>query len=194
MQMQTDVLSAAARAVLELGAGRAYEALVVKGPGNVEARGELEELKAQQLFDRPVKSVADAEAALAGLWLWHDWLEQSHTIAQGIAGETGSFWHAIMHRRQGDFSNAKHWYARCRNHPMLAVIGVQAGSLLNPLPLDKGLARLILRGWDPEHFVDLVEEAQGKENPGREAVLVSLQRLEWRLLFEHCGRKAVEGR
>ena len=49
-------------------------------------------------------------ACRAGLWLLHDFLDQSHTISQDLETKEGSFWHAIMHRREPDASNSKYWW------------------------------------------------------------------------------------
>src|SRR5687768_11836582 len=50
--------------------------------------------------------IVDAEMArgcLAGIWLYHDFLDESHAISQEIATPTGSYWHALMHRRERDY-------------------------------------------------------------------------------------------
>jgi hypothetical protein len=112
---------------------------------------------------------------LAGLWLWHDCLDESHAISQRIASPTGSFWHAIMHRREGDFSNSKYWYARCRTHPALKAIAARAGEAV----------------MDPFAFVDLVESVHHKPADPSHAAAVKLQKLEWEVLFAACARAAV---
>jgi hypothetical protein len=162
------------------------------GEGSIEARDLLETIKpAQLLGSGVVKGATDGEAMLAGLWLWHDWLDESHTISQGLHGPTGSFWHAIMHRREGDFSNAKYWYARCADHPILPSLNAQASAILNPLPADKSILRLTAHGWNPNAFVDFVEALHDHPADPRHRIAVALQRLEWRVLFEHCSRAAA---
>jgi hypothetical protein len=186
----TDALSPAAYEVLAIDKDSAYSKLVVGGEGNREAAMKLRSIETQELLTRPVANQADAEAMLAGLWLWHDWLDSSHTISQSIHSATGSFWHAIMHRREGDFSNAKYWFARCREHPVLRAIAAYAGDVVNPLPADKSLLRVTRGGWDPDAFVDLAEQVHDRPGDTRRQVAVMLQKLEWRMLFEHCTRGA----
>ena len=45
----------------------------------------------------------------SALLLWHDHLEASHEISQCLNSKDGSFLHALMHRRESDFPNAKYW-------------------------------------------------------------------------------------
>jgi hypothetical protein len=187
---QTDALSPAAHEILALGQGAAYTHLVVRGDGNRDAAERLRGLTPEQLLTKPVASPSDAKAMLSGLWLWHDWLDSSHTISQDIHTSTGSFWHAIMHRREGDFSNAKYWYARCQDHQVLRSMAPYANDILHPLPADKSLLRLVRSGWDPNAFVDLVQEVDNRPTDPRHNAAVTLQKLEWRLLFDYCMRAA----
>ena len=186
-----DILSPVVRQVLGVNVSDAYTALVPRGGGNAEAEAMLRPLTPTSVIVRPVTRTEDAKALLAGLWLWHDWLDESHTISQGIGSATGSFWHAIMHRREGDFSNSKYWYARCANHPVLQVLAVQAPSVLNPYPPEKSLVRVLQNGWNSNAFVDLVEDVHEHPNDPRHRAAISLQQLEWRLLFDHCTREAA---
>src|SRR5262245_45894685 len=59
-----------------------------------------------------------AKACLAGIWLHHDFLDESHAISQEIRTATGSYWHAIMHRREPDAENSKYWWRRVGDHPV----------------------------------------------------------------------------
>ena len=184
------LLSPAAIAVLQAGGSDAYARLVVHGRGSTEGRQRLSSLGSADLLVRPAVRADVVDALLAGLWLWHDWLDESHALSQSISSSTGSFWHAIMHRREGDFSNGKYWYAKCGGHPAHGRFLTLAADLLaNPVNADIG--RRLRGGRDGYALVDLAEEAEDHPADGslRETV-VQLQRLEWAALFEETLRSA----
>jgi hypothetical protein len=185
-----DVLSPLAHRLIKLGGDQTYRAPVVRGGGDVEAQAALSMVRAEELLAVPARRPEDAQAMLAGLWLWHDWLDESHVISQAQETPTGSFWHAIMHRREGDFSNSKYWYRRVGSHGVFDIIAANVGAIINPLPADKSLLRLVRDGWSPDALVDLAEEMDRKAD-GRMDAFVAVQRLEWRMLFEHCTRQAA---
>ncbi|MEM7478479.1 MAG: hypothetical protein AAF483_26145, partial [Planctomycetota bacterium] len=56
--------------------------------------------------------------AESGLWLLAGELDRSHSISQNDGSAEGSFWHGIMHRREGDFGNSKYWFRRVGAHPV----------------------------------------------------------------------------
>lgn len=183
-------MSALAHRVIKLNPS-AYEAPTA-GRGNEDARAILEMLSPDQLLSTKVASPRDAKAMLAGLWLWHDWLDDSHTISQALHDENGSFWHAIMHRREGDFSNSKYWYRQVGGHAVYPAIGQAVSLAINNLPADKSLLRLFAGGgWDPYAFVDLTQEVAGKPGDPRRAAVTLIQRTEWQFLFDHCTREAA---
>lgn len=192
---------------------RAYERLVVAGAAPALARELLDGVTPDQLLTAPIQDSVAAQAMRAGLWLWHDALDQCHAIVQkspqdliakralnvlsaenkghdAEATSTLAFWHAIMHRREGDFSNSKYWYARCANHPAMPPLAVQAAGVVNAMPADKSLLRIVMSGWSPNAFVDLVEAVHDQPSDPRHALAVTLQRLEWQTLFDHCTRAA----
>lgn len=172
----------------------AYVALVVNGGTPTETKTLLDKIEPRELLLSPPKSQPYADAMLAGLWLWHDGLEECHRIVQkspeGDEGRTYSFWHAIMHRREGDFSNSKYWYARAAGHPMIQTLAGHAGPLINRAPADKSLLRLVANGWNPNVLVDLAESVYSNEDDARYPIAIQLQQLEWRVLWEYCARLA----
>ncbi len=121
-----------------------------------------------------------ASGALAGLWLRAGDLESSHRISQEVESAEGSFWHGIMHRREGDFSNAKYWFRRVGVHAIFPNLADTAGEL--------GAVRGAV-DWDPFAFVDRCEQAV-REGKTTEGVLVRMQDREWHLLFQHCLHQA----
>ena len=186
-----DVLSAGARQALGVNTPAAYTRLVVPGDGSPDGKAALAGLRPEHLLARPVRNREDAQCLLSGLWLWHDWLDLSHGISQSVHTPSGSFWHAIMHRREGDFSNAKYWYARCRHHPVLHDMAARAPSVLAAAPKIPTLHQLIDGGWNPDGFVDIVEAVHRDADDPLYAAAVKLQQIEWQTLFDHCARGAV---
>jgi hypothetical protein len=187
---QPDILSSAARDALRLNAATAYGILVPAGEGPSEAKALLARLAPDQLLHHFTSNREDGKAMLAGLWLWHDFLDESHRLSQQIETPNGSFWHAIMHRREGDFSNSKYWLARCAGHPIYPTLAIRADDVIRSHPADKSVFRLTSSGWNAGAFVDLVEAVHGRPSDPRHALAVALQQLEWRLLFDHCTRGA----
>jgi hypothetical protein len=187
-----DIVTPLATAILRKAGDSAYRRLTVAGPAPAPAHEALDGIMPEQLFLRPIKNLDDAKASLAGLWLWHDALNESHEIAQDIISPTGSFWHAIMHRREGDFSNAKYWYRRCESHRVLKMIGAVASSLAGDLASDRQVAHAVGEGWNPIGFVDLVQAIENKPSDPRHELAIRLQQAEWEGLFNHCIRQAVD--
>jgi len=70
----------------------------------------FEEFKASLNEGQPPKEINQLLKAL-----WHDakgdW-EVSHSIAQDIPSNEGSWVHAYLHRKEGDNGNASYWYIR----------------------------------------------------------------------------------
>jgi len=188
----TDKLTPLARNILKRDALGAYSRLVVPPQtGNPNALADLQAITdANSLCATFVTNPGEAKAMLAGLWLWHDYLDESHHIAQELHTPSGSFWHAIVHRREGDFGNSKYWYAKAAGHPMFPVLNVQANAIINSQPADKSLLRLNFDGWNNDAFVDLIEQVHDQPADPRHRVAIALQQLEWRLLFDHCARTA----
>jgi hypothetical protein len=136
-----------------------------------------------------------AACCISGVWLLHDFLDESHAISQGIDTTSGSYWHAIMHRREGDFSNAKYWFRRVGAHPALDHVAVSLGSPELVEGRDAKLDAKALRSEDSAHFdpfafVDLCESAVRGKSDARDTCL-DIQQIEWERLFDYCYRCAV---
>jgi hypothetical protein len=154
------------------------------GPGrpNEAVRSKLQGLTVERAFaGRQLRDAVMARACLAGLWLYHDFLDESHALSQEIATPTGSYWHGIMHRREPDAANAAYWFRRVGSHPIFEALAEEARHLGLQLPSAR---------WDPFRFIDLCEARRGT-GAEEEMRLRRVQQREWELLFDYCQRQAI---
>ena len=99
------------------------------------------------------------QALLSTLWLVAGQLDRSHAISQGIETADGSFLHGMMHRREGDFGNAKYWFRRAGNHAIVDVVAQETHDLYD----------------DPSKFVDKCQTALAHGTKETE----SLEQAQW---------------
>lgn len=132
-------------------------------------RPRLQSLDAKTFEGRNPASVA---ACQAGLWLYFDFFEESHAISQDLSTPEGSYWHAILHRREPDAGNAKYWFRKVGTHPVLAQLAEESPSL--GYKFTGAFA-----------FVDFCERVRGTDS-AEEETAKKVQRREWELLFDWC--------
>ncbi|MFS0723336.1 hypothetical protein [Paenibacillus sp. 1P07SE] len=180
----------------------------------LEARQPLQPLQPRRIWDEELDKqiaelrihdlnaqAADADKVLAiqsGLHLWNDSLDRSHTLSQDMHHPTGSYWHGIMHRMEGDFSNSKYWMRQTGDHPAMTELHQEAVRWLTEQgeleSLSAGEVRTALKqlrdgaAWDPYRFVDAVERLQYERQDDDRArqALERLQYLEMRALLRYC--------
>ncbi len=169
------------------------------GPGRASATLETtltRLLDDSRLAGQRVVDPTWADTCRAALWLHFDFLDRAHHISQQIETSEGSYWHGMMHRREGDYSNAKYWFHQAGAHPIEAELNAaaQAAAIAaeqtEPLP---HVARYLLEQttWSASRFVDLCAAIVTQGAPcaalGRE-----IQWLEWQLLFDYGWQRAVK--
>lgn len=164
-----------------LGEGRRLAEL---GPGSPDpaARPKLAGFDPAADLGRPVQDREMARACLSALLLYHDYLDESHTISQDLPSATGSFLRAVMHRREPDAWNSKYWWRRVGSHAVFVPLAAAAARLGYPAG----------GSWDPSAFVDRCERERDRGTP-EENLLREVQLAEWRLLFDYCYRMATGG-
>jgi|ERR1051326_1286039 hypothetical protein len=115
-----------------------------------------------------------AACVRSGLYMRFNFLDESHTISQGIHTVEGSYWHAIMHRREPDYSNAKYWFQRVGPHPVFEELAKS----------EAAKAALGTAQYDPFVFVDFCASAERDDL--KRTLAIDVQRTEWELLFAYC--------
>ncbi|PHS07638.1 MAG: hypothetical protein COA78_13350 [Blastopirellula sp.] len=162
------------------------------GKPNQEAKAQLSSLTPDMVFEG--HSLCDLEMAnscISGLWLLHNYLDDSHTISQDNHSSTGSYWHGIMHRREPDYSNAKYWFRKVGQHSAMADVQLAAANIAKSAKLDADTQFLADNStWDAFTMVDACQAANsGNENAA--TILRQVAGAEWRILFNYCFRKAI---
>ena len=109
----------------------------------------------------------DTVALRAGLLLLNDFFDESHSCSQSMEGQQNAdYWHAILHRREPDYGNAKYWFRHVGRHPIFGELAPSVSMMFSRVTgalagkLERWQSRLITaNGWEPFAFVDLCEAA-----------------------------------
>lgn len=117
-----------------------------------------------------------------GLLYAVDALDPAHRIFQDKPSDLGSYWHGMMHRREGDFDNARYWFRRAGRLPVFQRIH-QAVAEHSGLFAKQST-------WDPYLFTGECEQACFGA-PEKAPELAAVQRAEWEVLFDYCWREAT---
>ena len=146
-----------------------------------------------------VVSTIDVTALKAGLLLMHDFVDESHRYSQSIEGQgehqLGDYWHAILHRREPDYSNAKYWFRQIGPQPGFSELARRADPRLDACPSLQSLDWRKRLGcphdWKPLSFVDLSERCQSANDPDLMQATREIQHAEMLLLFRQTYRQAT---
>lgn len=129
--------------------------LFPKALWKLELRGAIEALKTTDLVK-------------AGMHLFNDDIPLCHELAQAHETADGNYWHAILHRREGDLGNALYWYRRIEEHPVVKTMQEQYPD------------------WAPKRFIDDIENLTATSDMAK---YEELQLAEMQLLLQHCLSK-----
>ena len=132
------------------------------------------------LLKKPQLSGSVSEA---GLWLLAGDLQRSHEVSQALPSPEGSFWHGIMHRREGDFWNAKYWFRKVGKHSVFEQL---AGSIRGMEAEGKAISLVELFSATklPEALVDECERSLASKTD-HAALLQRICWREWQFLFHY---------
>jgi hypothetical protein len=150
-------------------------------------RGSSDMLQALRNFDWKEPGVKNSDLLRAGAMWIHGFLSESHEISQRIDSAEGSYWHALMHRSESDFSNSKYWFRRVGRHAIFPALIEETSKLeLHNMKSKEALESLLSGSdWDPSRFVDLIEHAS--QNRFKDLKLVQeIAKAEYNLLMKYC--------
>ncbi len=119
--------------------------------------------------------------------LYHDEHDAAHDIVQDLTDRDGALLHAMCHRREPDYWNAKYWLRRTDQHPVYLTLAERVKALAEG-PDELRLARhLTLPGaFDPFAFVDLCEQfARHPATDPQVAWLRRVQQAKFEAVAEH---------
>jgi hypothetical protein len=153
---------------------------------------QLDNIFIERLFgNKIIVDKTSARLCVAGLWLLYDHLRECHKTAQLIETPDGGYWHAVMHRREGDFSNSKYWYRNVGEHEIFPTLYKKAKEIVSQNNANSQINLLFEQShWNSFAFVDLCDAAVQRKGV-LERICQNIQQIEWQLLFDHCYMKAL---
>lgn len=158
------------------------------GAPDSSATDALEDAMLERLFGGAViLDKTSARLCQAGLRLLAGDLDGCHGIVQSIGTHDAGIWHAILHRREGDFGNSVYWFQRAGAHGIYPALLGEARVLAGSDPVFVALAAS--SSWSAEEFVNVCRRV----TPATRERCRKIQQAEWHLLFDWCYVKATEG-
>lgn len=161
----------------------------------------------EELFQRAtIRDPSAAVGAVIGLRIWNDEFAAAHNLAQGLDDPTGSYWHAICHRREGhrdrgleaNLDNARHWFRRAGDHPAYETVYRDALNVLSEAGFGfrwatEAQSLLEQRGkWDPMMLVDWFGQVErGVLSQATRSLLEEIQWREIATLTDWCAEQAL---
>jgi hypothetical protein len=151
-------------------------------PGSPDALRRIREAKEDELTGSAVLADATYPRLIRAALLYaYDGIDESHHIVQELASGQASYWHGMLHRREGDFENARYWFRRTGRLGVFPEMHARAAAV-SPL-----MGRQM--DWDPYVLVGQCEQARFGGDVDRKE-LVALQRIEFEVMFDFLWRDA----
>ena len=130
----------------------------------------------------PLLSAAPVGLVRAGLFYYHNALDDSHKQAAKDEGDAAAYWHGMVHRREGDFENARYWMRRAGEQPVFQEMHSRASDAAPQMGRQGH--------WDPFLFIHLCEQYKYGETEYKKEI-GHLQRVEFEVMFDYVWRQCV---
>jgi len=132
---------------------------------------------------RDLKDAVYGELLKCALLFLVDAMDEAHRVVQEMSGDDAAYWHGMIHRREGDFDNARYWFRRAGALPWF-------GALHSEVSKVSGLFASQSQ-WDPYLFTGQCEQEKFGAEELRDD-LVRIQRIEFMHAMDYVWRCAVE--
>lgn len=125
------------------------------------------------------------ELSHAALMLAFDYIWEAHEIIQVHSQMEASWWHAFMHRMEGDFGNSDYWYKRVSAPQDF----INFKNMLDSLEMSPRLSSLKeSRSWQPIEFNKLLSRYKSSLS----GELHQVHKLEFMYVFKITYDKSVK--
>ena len=118
----------------------------------------------------------------AALFYYHNALPDSHREAQKDEGDLAAYWHGMVHRREGDFENARYWMRRAGEQPVFQEMQARASDGAPHMGRQAN--------WDPYLFITLCEQYKYGEHEYKKEI-GHLQKVEFAAMFDYVWRQCL---
>ena len=154
-----------------------------KEPTDYELVIRLREADDAKIFgDAAIQPGAPVGLIRAGLFYYHNALPDGHQEAAEDEGDVAAYWHGMIHRREGDFENARYWMRRAGEQPGFREMQARASDAAPHMARQSN--------WDPFLFTHLCEQYKYGETEYKKEI-GQLQRVEFAVMFDYVWRRCV---
>ena len=151
---------------------------------------DIHQLSNETLLGGTIESSDMAQVARAGLLLAAGGWDEAHRIVQELDTPEAQYWHAIVHRREPDSSNAKYWFRQVGHHPVMdQLLSILSG----PGGPDKAIVQRFIKSgkWDSFKYVDMCMACQEDTQKKLLPILLDIQQKEFTSLLDFCIQQAL---
>ncbi len=153
------------------------ESLLWSLPGEISKEDD-----ATLLGGKVASDAAMLKLVRGGLLYAVDAIDAAHRFFQDESSDLGSYWHGMVHRREGDFDNARYWFRRVGRLAFFS--DLHSESCADSATMARQ------DQWDAYLLTGLCERVKFGEAESA-AECVALQRAEFHAVFGYTWRKAI---
>ena len=127
-----------------------------------------------------------AALCLAGLQMANDCIWEAHELVQDMDEMEAYYWHAFMHRQEGDYPNGAYWFRLVGASDLYPQVLLKSQDFLKTISPVKELSEIATwSSWDALAINEIYRRAS-RRNDELQEQLHQLRCIEWSILFIRC--------